>query len=202
MRVEAARLRRALRSYYADAGRDHAITIELPTGHYVPCFHRAADQSSRDNIRKAIRRLCARAAAISVPMGALTAATLLASLIGAGIALWSTHQIEAMGSASTIADAKGPRLPDDPLPVVYVKPIDVTGTPVTSNITPMHLQIELCDALARFDKIIVITDGECGDPQRIRPSRAPNDPGYRLRRIGPSRLWRQPIGHANRAADR
>ena len=36
VRVEAARLRRALRAYYADGGADEAIVIELPTGAYMP----------------------------------------------------------------------------------------------------------------------------------------------------------------------
>jgi hypothetical protein len=38
VRVEAARLRRALRSYYANGGADDAIMIELPTGTYAPVF--------------------------------------------------------------------------------------------------------------------------------------------------------------------
>ena len=38
VRVEAARLRRALRSYYANGGADDAIMVELPTGTYAPVF--------------------------------------------------------------------------------------------------------------------------------------------------------------------
>jgi hypothetical protein len=38
VRVEAARLRRALRTYYANGGADDAIVIELPTGTYAPVF--------------------------------------------------------------------------------------------------------------------------------------------------------------------
>lgn len=38
VRVEAARLRRALRGYYADGGSGDAIMIELPTGTYTPVF--------------------------------------------------------------------------------------------------------------------------------------------------------------------
>lgn len=38
VRVEAARLRRALRSYYANGGGDDAVHIELPTGTYTPVF--------------------------------------------------------------------------------------------------------------------------------------------------------------------
>ena len=38
VRVEAARLRRALRSYYANGGADDPIVVELPTGTYTPVF--------------------------------------------------------------------------------------------------------------------------------------------------------------------
>ena len=164
VRVEAARLRRALQNYYADQGRDAPIVIELPTGHYTPSFRAHADQFRRNSTPAAIRRLLRRATAIRVPMSALTIAILLASIIGAGIALWSTRHIKTTAMMISISDPKAPPYSDDPLPVVYVNPIDVTGTPVKSTITPLHLQIELCDALARFDEIIVTTDGGCGDP--------------------------------------
>jgi len=38
VRVEAARLRRALEAYFAGEGRNDPIVIELPIGHYVPIF--------------------------------------------------------------------------------------------------------------------------------------------------------------------
>jgi hypothetical protein len=38
VRVEAARLRRALDTYFAGGGRDDPILIELPTGRYMPSF--------------------------------------------------------------------------------------------------------------------------------------------------------------------
>jgi len=41
VRVQAARLREALARYYADAGGDDAIVIDLPRGTYVPTFHSA-----------------------------------------------------------------------------------------------------------------------------------------------------------------
>jgi len=52
VRVEAGRLRRALAHYYATAGRDDALLIELPLGNYVPIFRRrhaeASDRMSSD----------------------------------------------------------------------------------------------------------------------------------------------------------
>jgi hypothetical protein len=40
VRVEAARLRRALEHYYAGPGRDDDVVIELPVGGYIPTFAR------------------------------------------------------------------------------------------------------------------------------------------------------------------
>ncbi|MGA8612600.1 MAG: hypothetical protein WB760_12915, partial [Xanthobacteraceae bacterium] len=40
VRVEAGRLRRALAQYYAGAGRNDPVVIDLPRGTYVPVFHR------------------------------------------------------------------------------------------------------------------------------------------------------------------
>ena len=47
VRVEAARLRRAMSRYYAAAGRNEAVQIELPLGSYVPAFRRAEPRASR-----------------------------------------------------------------------------------------------------------------------------------------------------------
>src|ERR1700760_4568134 len=38
VRVEATRLRRAIERYYAGAGQDDGIVIDLPRGSYVPTF--------------------------------------------------------------------------------------------------------------------------------------------------------------------
>ena len=42
VRVEACRLRQALARYYAGAGRDDPLVIEVPRGTYVPSFRRRA----------------------------------------------------------------------------------------------------------------------------------------------------------------
>src|ERR1700730_19393787 len=38
VRVEAHRLRRRLKEYYASEGADHAVQIVIPSGHYAPKF--------------------------------------------------------------------------------------------------------------------------------------------------------------------
>ena len=42
-RVEAHRLRKRLRDYYAGEGRDHSLRISIPVGSYVPHFSRQSD---------------------------------------------------------------------------------------------------------------------------------------------------------------
>ncbi|MGB6535691.1 MAG: hypothetical protein WBF58_06975 [Xanthobacteraceae bacterium] len=46
VRVEAARLRQALARYYAAAGRDDELVIDLPRGTYVPLVRRAVSEPS------------------------------------------------------------------------------------------------------------------------------------------------------------
>lgn len=47
VRVEAARLRRAISRYYASAGSRDGVQIELPLGSYVPVFRRVAPTNQR-----------------------------------------------------------------------------------------------------------------------------------------------------------
>ncbi len=46
VRVEATRLRRAMRKYYDNGGKDDPLHIELPVGRYVPVFRRSAVAAS------------------------------------------------------------------------------------------------------------------------------------------------------------
>ena len=47
VRVEAVRLRRALATYYAGAGAQDPVIIEMPRGRYVPTFRRAQRSAPR-----------------------------------------------------------------------------------------------------------------------------------------------------------
>jgi len=53
VRVEAGRLRHALAHYYADAGRNDPLVIELPRGSYVPLFHERARAIGGDSEQRA-----------------------------------------------------------------------------------------------------------------------------------------------------
>ena len=63
VRVEAGRLRAALARYYATAGRDDLLAIDLPRGTYVPTFRRGSFASSlqtittTENLRSENRRI-------------------------------------------------------------------------------------------------------------------------------------------------
>lgn len=50
VRVEAGRLRRALHNYYASAGHDQPIVIDLPIGRYTPIFR--ANQQQRPGVAR------------------------------------------------------------------------------------------------------------------------------------------------------
>ena len=59
VRVEAGRLRRALKSYYAGEGRDDPVVFELPRGTYVPVIRANGAQRGRrggDSVRKLWRQ--------------------------------------------------------------------------------------------------------------------------------------------------
>jgi hypothetical protein len=55
VRVEAGRLRQALAHYYAGAGRDDPLVIEVPRGTYVPVFRRRPQQPLAVPIESSIR---------------------------------------------------------------------------------------------------------------------------------------------------
>jgi TolB-like protein len=163
VRVEAGRLRQALDNYYATDGRDDNVIVDLPRGHYVPIFRRRPALSRFDTSMTATGQLLRRMAGVRVQLGVLVIVALLAAIGGVGGARW--WQAKRAGELTTASIASGaatPRFSDNGLPVVYVRPIDVIGTPLKSIIAPAHLQTELCDALARFDEIIVVTDAACG----------------------------------------
>jgi len=48
VRVQAHEMRRSLKSYYEEEGKASPLRIDLPLGHYVPLFHRAATEGALD----------------------------------------------------------------------------------------------------------------------------------------------------------
>jgi hypothetical protein len=66
VRVEAHRLRKRLKEYYAGPGKDHAIQLSIPTGTYVPSFtHRPIEQpaASPETLHNSAQLVAAQAPA-------------------------------------------------------------------------------------------------------------------------------------------
>ena len=177
VRVEAARLRRAIDRYYAGEGADDPLQIELPRGSYVPVF-RARDV--RETGWPA--RLRGAIAYLLVDHHRLAAALVLL-VIGAAI----------YGLVDFLVLDKTPRPPDEPtlattgetpaspwrsrpaLPVVAVEPFQVAGTPAVPQAALAALRGRIRDALARFDDIVVVTDPAGAAPA----ARSPPDGGVK-----------------------
>jgi TolB-like protein len=175
VRVEAGRLRQALDNYYASDGRNDNILIELPRGTYVPNFRRRALRSQFGVTLSDAGQLLRQAAGIRVQLGVLIVVALLAAIGGVGSAhWWQARRASTLTTASIATNTGTPRFSENGLPVVYVRMIDVIGTPVKSIIAPIHLQTELCDALSRFDEIIVVTDAACGGAAKSKLPPLPN----------------------------
>jgi TolB-like protein len=159
VRVEAARLRRAISRYYAGPGAEEAVQIELPLGSYVPVFRRVA--------ALARRRLpgVPRFDWVRVASGA--ALVLVGAAIYAGLDFWfdfntPTPRTMILGPQVTQADIT--RRND--FPVVLVEPIEEIGLRSTAMPLAATFAAKLRDALARFDEIQVVTPqpGPSGEP--------------------------------------
>jgi tetratricopeptide (TPR) repeat protein len=157
VRVEAARLRRAIEQYYAGPGTDDAVEIHVPRGSYVPQFRyrgRPAHPPAAPEVaavapepRKphAVRPRAIAAALLLLLAGAAVTGTLLLRRGGPTDA--------ASITASTLSVPARVR---SPLPVVSVDPIP----PVIAAAAPALsiIRARLVDAISRFDDIEVIAE--------------------------------------------
>ncbi len=156
VRVEAGRLRRALKHYYAGPGATDDVVIDLPRGHYVPTFHRRSDQPvSAFSLREGIRRRSLG----TVPLArGMSLAALVLVLVGTAAVLvigrWD-RQTSTTAVASSDRDLMSRFRPGNGFPVVSIRPFEAVGTPAASKITLDGLHRKLTDALARFDEITV-----------------------------------------------
>jgi tetratricopeptide (TPR) repeat protein len=172
VRVEAARLRRALDQYYSGPGSDDAVEIAVPRGAYVPQFryrarargaaHRAAPVALR--APRSRIRLYGAAAALLLVCAAVAGVTVLrqqgdSSDITSQLPLDSAERPKAALARSR-----------SPLPVVLVEPITaVADAPFTQEFGV--IRAKLADSLARFDDIEVIAEPPA-PPAAVREPRA------------------------------
>jgi len=102
VRVQAHEIRRLLKKYYDEEGKNSPIRLDLPAGHYVPVFSRSAHpeqaQGELEQTHADSRRhLSGRPLALIAVLGTLC--VLLASLLG--VALWTNHRANQARVAAT-----------------------------------------------------------------------------------------------------
>jgi TolB-like protein len=157
VRVEAGRVRRGLRHYYAGPGADDPIVINLPLGAYIPTFRRRR-QSHVNRLLGAIwdRRRGAKPLAwlIAAPMAGLLA-------IGVIVAVdwWrTTAKLDTTGGIGGSAASRAILPTYSGMPVVVVQQINAIAAPRQQAIMLEGLSRKLRDTLARFDEIEVASE--------------------------------------------
>ncbi len=159
VRVEAARLRRALEQYYAGPGADDAVKILVPRGGYVPQF--SYRERKVESVPGPTAAVVAPAPRLPSRIGPRTvAAVVLLGLVGAAVVgtLWMRrdgHHEVASTTASTLRAAELARQ-QGPLPIVSVDPIPPAMAVVAPGL--VSIRARLADAIARFDDIEVVAE--------------------------------------------
>lgn len=164
VRVEAARLRKALTCYFAGEGAALAVSIKIPLGGYIPEFSRRNIRSSavtlfatfRDRLQRRFNARPGHAVGSKARLlGGLFAVGALATL-GSWAGMMPLAGESRMPSASgglTIAATKADRRP-----LILVQPVVVSGVPPDVALSPDTLKSKLLSTLARFDDIRVIAE--------------------------------------------
>jgi tetratricopeptide (TPR) repeat protein len=145
VRVEATRLRRAIERYYATAGVDDPIIVDVPRGSYVPTFRRRNLEATQSPpIQKAAKRH------INIHPGAL-ASFIALLLIGA---LATAVYLLRPGTQQSVSALH----PGNGMPNLVLERFEVTGSADPKAISAIVLFEKLRDALSRFDAINVMSD--------------------------------------------
>ncbi|TYC49307.1 adenylate cyclase [Rhodobacterales bacterium] len=139
VRIEAARLRRALERYYLTAGTGDPVVIGLPKGGYVPCF------GYRFEPRESLPAEVAPRAVV-VPRRPLAIVLILAILALAVPFSWIGYDAVTRNTATAV-----PRLE----PKVLVLPFSNLGAEDMSAAYAVAITDELVGALSRFQEISV-----------------------------------------------
>lgn len=178
VRVEAARLRRALEQYYAEPGADAAVEIAVPRGGYVPHFRYRRTARATANRPASIAPRTPRA---RTGFYVAAAAVLLVCAAAAGVTV-----LRQQADSSDITSQLPPASAERPkaavarsrsaLPVIVIEPITAAAdAPFAREFGA--IRAKLADSLARFDDIEVIADP-------LVPLAAAREPGapsvYRL----------------------
>lgn len=167
VRVEAARLRRALERYYAEAGPSETIVVDLPRGSYVPKFRRVGTQSDEiaPPLQSARSFLSTLLRGQSWSLSSRVGVPAVLILVLVAIAAYGLLDVlvldrTALNSPTTAGPAR-PVAPSRHIwPVVYIEPIRRIGGTDTSANSVASLQERMYDAFVRFDAVQVVTAGD------------------------------------------
>ncbi|MFI5015829.1 MAG: hypothetical protein ACHQAY_26125 [Hyphomicrobiales bacterium] len=176
VRVVAGRLRRALEQYYAEAGADEAIVIDLPRGTYVPIFRRGTTTHAPPVVAvQEQSRPIGSVPVVAAEQKGLVAGVLrrtpamlgVAAALVIGIAIAGAIGLVPFGSkgespATMTASVAGP-VSQAPralhaMPVLFIQPFDTIGTPTAPTFAIGRLRSKLSDAMGRFDGVNVVTE--------------------------------------------
>ena len=177
VRVEATRLRRAMERYYAGAGADDPLLIDLPRGSYVPTFVRRDGDAEPAPSPPSFRvRLGAHRRAVAGILLLVALAGLAALLLPRRGGERAMAPTAAIPTRTVDAATTAPALPPgNGMPVIAIDPLRIVGTAHQGQLAAGSLIDKVRDAFARFDTINVAYDGP---PQNSGAARPPLD--YRL----------------------
>jgi tetratricopeptide (TPR) repeat protein len=184
VRVEAGRLRRALARYYAEAGSNDSLMIELPRGAYVPSFRSLAAQQTptelpfspqpsetpRESattsigsrifgIASAAWRPCSSARAFRIIVYAVAILAFLEVLFDIDRPFTGGPNEGLLSKLWPAGDAAAARsFAVTGEPVIYVEPAMVAGDRAMATSSARMIRERLFDALTRYDDVAVLTD--------------------------------------------
>ena len=164
VRVQARGLRQALTEYYAGAGRDDAVRIDIPTGRYQPAFSKTPDTAA------APRRLFANPMVMTLAGVALAAVLVLAVVFGPRLLAPGPHLPQ-------VARFEGPRVLVQPF--AYLR-----GAPPQKSAQDLAigLSAELVSDMARYPwlSVVQLPDEEAGLRSLTEKAAGSNPPHYVL----------------------
>jgi TolB-like protein len=164
VRVEATRLRRTIERYYAGAGADDPIIIDLPRGSYIPIFRcregTDAGALPAPNVLKRFTEILH-----SRPQTVFGVGLLLIAIVAAlDFAFYQrilptvSTTVQRPGNVSSEQSESIALPPGNGMPTIYVEKLRVTGTPMPTSVTATSLFEKINDAFARFDTINVVIE--------------------------------------------
>ena len=153
VRVEAARLRRALAAYYAGEGADDPVVIGLPRGHYAPAFARRPIAPPGKGWRFPFLRPPGDLGRVRA--SGVIAALAVALAIGLVITIVMWPNPSGREAAASVALTSFRQPAKTVFPVIAVAAFDDAGGSPAPGSALALLRRKLCDALAAFDEVEV-----------------------------------------------